>query len=97
MSKYRKKPVVVDAIRVSEVLNAINELSGRCPFLPLPHWLGIPLACGDVVVVPPVVSIKTLEGVMQAGPDDWIIRGIKGELYPCKPDIFEATYEEVKE
>lgn len=37
--------------------------------------------------------IKTLEGVMEAQPGDWIIRGIKGELYPCKPDIFAATYD----
>ena len=37
--------------------------------------------------------IPTLEGVMKANPGDWIIKGIKGEFYPCKPDIFEATYE----
>ncbi len=42
-------------------------------------------------------SIGTLEGTHRADPDDWIIQGIKGELYPCKPDIFEATYEPVKE
>lgn len=41
------------------------------------------------------LTIKTLEGVMRADPGDWIIRGIKGEIYPCKPDIFEATYEPV--
>ena len=41
------------------------------------------------------VYIQTLEGVMKANPGDWIIRGVKGELYPCKPDVFEATYEEV--
>ena len=39
-------------------------------------------------------TIKTLEGAMKANKGDWIIKGIKGELYPCKPDIFEATYEE---
>jgi hypothetical protein len=39
------------------------------------------------------VTITTLEGVMRADPGDWIIRGVKGEFYPCKPDIFEATYE----
>lgn len=42
------------------------------------------------------VDIKTLEGVMTAVPGDWIIKGVKGELYPCKPDIFDMTYEEVK-
>ena len=39
------------------------------------------------------IYITTLEGVMRADNGDWIIRGVKGELYPCKPDIFEATYE----
>ena len=38
-------------------------------------------------------TIKTLEGVMHASPGDWIIRGVNGELYPCKPDIFAKTYE----
>ena len=40
--------------------------------------------------------IATLEGPLKASPNDWIIKGIKGEFYPCKPDIFAATYEEVK-
>ncbi len=42
-----------------------------------------------------VVEIETLEGTMRGNPGDWIITGIKGERYPCKPDIFEATYEKV--
>lgn len=42
-------------------------------------------------------TIQTLEGAMRADPDDWIITGIKGEQYPCKPDIFEATYELVED
>lgn len=43
------------------------------------------------------VEIETLEGVLIANPGDWIITGIKGEKYPCRPDIFEATYEPVEE
>jgi hypothetical protein len=43
------------------------------------------------------IEIKTPEGTMIANPGDWIITGIKGEKYPCKPDIFEATYESVSE
>ena len=43
------------------------------------------------------MEIETLEGVMKANKGDWIIRGVKGELYPCKPDVFEMTYEEVTE
>ncbi len=41
------------------------------------------------------VQVFTLDGVMQASAGDWIITGVKGETYPCKPDVFEATYEEV--
>lgn len=43
------------------------------------------------------VLIETLEGTMKADKGDWIIRGVKGELYPCKPDVFKMTYEEVVE
>ena len=43
------------------------------------------------------LAIPTLEGLMIADENDWVIKGVKGELYPCKPDIFEATYESVKE
>lgn len=43
------------------------------------------------------VKIETLEGTMTANPGDWIITGVKGERYPCKPDIFEATYEPIEE
>ena len=46
---------------------------------------------------PDGMEIVTLEGTMRANIGDWIIRGVQGELYPCKPDIFEATYEPVKE
>ena len=43
------------------------------------------------------LSIETLEGTMKANKGDWIIRGVKGELYPCKPDVFEMTYEKVND
>ena len=45
----------------------------------------------------PRIAINTPEGVMLAKPGDWIIQGVKGELYPCKPDVFEQTYEIVEE
>lgn len=51
---------------------------------------GVPTPGGEVV-------IGTLEGAMTANPGDWVIKGVKGEFYPCKPDIFEATYEPVRE
>ena len=50
---------------------------------------------GRVIMSLVEVEIPTLEGTMTASMNDWIIRGVKGELYPCKPDIFEATYEAV--
>lgn len=73
---------------------------------PLPAWLPQPLPTvsesGTLSAVPGSVTrdgecllIATLEGVMRANLGDWIIQGVKGEIYPCKPDIFAATYEEV--
>ena len=67
------------------VIEAYQNLAS----IPYPDWmLGKAVGvCGGYV------QISTLEGVMTAEPGDWIIKGIKGEVYPCKPDIFEATYE----
>lgn len=86
--KFRKKPVEVEAIQLA-VLNwkEIEEWSGRRA-IANGNWKHE----NDILGM----SIKTLEGVMFAEIGDWIIRGIKGEYYPCKPDIFEATYEAVK-
>jgi hypothetical protein len=83
MSMFRKKPIIVEA---------------RC-FLPgtgqdLVAWCG-GREQGDFneLGVFPWIEIPTLEGNMRANPGDWIIRGVKGEFYPCKPGIFDATYE----
>lgn len=88
MKKYRKKLVTVEAIQFTEDnLDEIIEL----------RYLGWIRAI-DASIGPDLkqrISIETLEGRMTAEPGDWIIRGVAGELYPCKPDIFEATYEEV--
>lgn len=75
---------------------------------PLPEWLPKPLRtvdeAGTTAATPGSVTrdgecllIATLEGVMRAEPGDWIIQGVKGELYPCKPDIFAMTYEAIPE
>ena len=80
-NKYRKKPVVIEAWQNSDE----NEF---------PAWVD----SADVGREPgEVILINTLEGVMKAMPGDYIIKGIQGEVYPCKPDIFEATYEVVNE
>lgn len=89
--KYRKKPVVIEAfqwfgdIRQKEDPDWIIEaiLDDRVS-------LGI-----DTGNSKPIMLINTLEGVMTAYPSDYIVKGVQGEIYPCKPDIFEQTYEEV--
>jgi hypothetical protein len=82
---YRKKPVVIEAVRWTGDNGAeIEAFLGDTPAL-IPTRKGNPLYY--------YISIKTLEGTMNAQIGDWIIKGVKGEFYPCKPDIFEATYE----
>ena len=79
--KYRKKPVVIEAV----------QFNGR-------NSADIHEFCGDKVREPvgkDYLEIETLEGIHIASPGDYIIKGIKGEFYPCKPDIFELTYEPV--
>jgi len=87
MSKFRKKPVVIEAIQwtgnLDDLPRIIMELSVTDARLMATDGKHL--------------DIKTLEGVMTAGVGDWIIRGVKGEIYPCKPDIFEATYEAAEE
>lgn len=81
--KYRKKPVVIDAVQyLTENSEAMLELLNGCT--------GWHLASGGIV-------IPTLEGKHTASPGDWVIKGVKGEYYPCKPDIFAMTYEPVEE
>lgn len=75
MSKFRKKPVVIEA--------AQWLCNGHCPV-----W-----AQHAVSEHGSFFSVDTLEGRMTGNPGDWIIKGVKGEIYPCKPDIFAATYE----
>jgi hypothetical protein len=87
MAKFRKKPVVIEAIKWT----GTNRVE-IAKFIK-----GDALTLDDTLLVPGNgVFIETLEGMMCANPDDWIIKGVKGELYPCKPDIFAETYEEVK-
>lgn len=85
MSKYRKKPVVIEAIQwTGSNGEAMAEFIGDCG-----ANLDDPLH--------PRLVISTFEGDMTADAGDWIIRGVKGEFYPVKPDIFSATYEKVED
>ena len=91
--KYRKKPVVIEAIKWNGIAFALGEM---------PDWFIKALhkdmpTTGAIKRDEDKLLIGTLEGVMTANPNDWIIQGVKGEIYPCKPDIFEATYEKVKD
>lgn len=95
--QFRKKPVQIEAIRCREA----HRLMGG-DWKSLPSWFREAYEGKNAAGVRTVIAIDapkrcidicTLEGVMRAGIDDWIIRGVKGELYPCKPDIFAATYE----
>ena len=88
--KFRKKPVVIDAWPVRELLHSV-----MCDWESLPKDIVAPYEQGGWVFTSDGIHIPTLEGTMLASPDDWIIKGVKGEFYPCKPDIFAATYEAV--
>jgi hypothetical protein len=96
MSKYRKKPVVIEAFRwtggpdQTEDPIWIVEAMKKNFFTDLGAVRTIQLGIGVCL------EIFTLEGKMCAAPGDFIIQGVKGEIYPCKPDIFEATYEKVE-
>lgn len=87
-TQYRKKPVVITAMQWDGTAEGA---------LPIIDWI---LAGGGTVSYSedlahgwPAFSILTLEGGMQVGPGDYVIRGVQGEFYPCKPGIFAATYE----
>lgn len=85
MSKFRKKPVVIEAHRWEPTENGRNKNPWPNSHLEALHF--------SVALVSLDLIIPTLEGEMRASPGDWIIKGVNGEFYPCKPDIFEKTYE----
>lgn len=89
VQRYRKKPVEIEAMQLQDDLRQVRDVAlwiaenGGIysePFLSTPDH---------------ALSILTLEGDMKAAVGDWIIRGVEGEFYPCKPSVFEATYEPV--
>lgn len=88
MSKYRKKPVVIEATRWW--VHGDHPKVRRLP----PDFPSDPTR---IIHEMTYGWIDTLEGGHVVTPGDWIIKGVQGEFYPCKPDIFEATYEKVEE
>lgn len=86
--KFRKKPIVIDAVRFDGSLEGAQQILAE---------LGLDEEIGRFYTTTAGghLEIRTLEGVMTASPGDYVIRGVAGEVYPCKPNIFEATYERV--
>lgn len=89
MAKYRKKPVVIEAIQWTGS-NIVDVMAFMHPQEPV-HVNS--LSPQKFTNADDLVGIQTLEGLMIANKGDFIIRGVKSELYPCKPDIFAATYD----
>lgn len=87
-TKYRKKPVVIEAMK----LPSVYEIDARVVF---DDWIVKVQGDRQCRYVGNKLKIPTLEGEMMAESGDYIIQGIQGEIYSCKPDIFEATYERV--
>ena len=84
MQKYQKRPVMVEAIKYDDKPETDIELQEKFGIDPIRISYKNPDA--------PILIIETLEGEMKARIGDYIIKGVHGELYPCKPDIFEETY-----
>ncbi len=84
VKKYRKKPIIIEAVKWDgNNFEEVKEFVGKYRNFRIP-------------IINASIIIFTLEGEMKARKGDYIIKGIKGEFYPCKPDIFEETYEEIK-
>jgi SLT domain-containing protein len=90
--KYRKKPVVVEAVQWHRHGDhpAVEPAAGNA------DGSAYMFAAENGVSIDSLGWLRTLEGGHVVSPGDWIIRGVKGELYPCKPDIFAATYEALR-
>lgn len=82
IARYRKKPVVIEATQFDGSQESSNDVLA---------WIGV--NGGNATRKGGVLLIPTLEGEMSASAGDWVIRGVNGEFYPCKPDIFAKTYE----
>ena len=88
MPKYRKKPVIINAEKVSVLLKNVAHAWGENPL-----WFIVAYDQGLLVLASDYILIKTLGGTMKGDIDDYIIQGVSNELCPCKPDIFHKTYD----
>lgn len=90
MPKYRKKPVVIEAMHWDGYDDSLKEINEWMWSSLKPQRLFMDADGG-------AIHVRTLEGNMLVSPGDYIIQGVQGEFYPCKPDIFDATYEKVED
>ncbi len=98
--KYRKKPVVIEAIQLEKTQISIREILEMMGQEVITKYDGASYKFYEycnMIFDKGYMEIKTLEGTMKASIGDYIIKGVNGEFYPCKPDIFEKTYEKVIE
>jgi hypothetical protein len=106
--KYRKRPVDVEAKRLPTFAELDSDSTATSSAHDIylwveentqgsfdPHGEEVPASGVSIDPATGFLLIATLEGIMKAKPGDWIIQGVQGEFYPCKPDIFEQTYEPV--
>ena len=96
MAKYRKKPVVIEAFQYD---GDLKDSDGNWY---VPNWAVEATKRVSCIMLPKAVTlrqcelfIETLEGIHHVSVWDYVIKGVNGELYPCKPDIFEKTYENI--
>ena len=87
---FRKRPVQVEAMQYDG-----TRESGECLYRWSSGAVDWATVCHGEPWPTPALNVATLEGLMTVSPDDWVIRGVAGEFYPCKPGIFAATYTEV--
>lgn len=89
VTRYRKKPVEISAVLFDGTLQSVQS------FIPSDILEYKEFDRVNTTLIPPTILISTLEGQMTAQVGDYIIKGVRGEFYPCKPHIFKETYEEV--
>lgn len=107
MPKFRKKPVVIEAVPIADIVRDFNSEEDARRWWPA--WITSGFVSTSLIVhtsddttgpgkgLVDGLVIQTMEGTMFGASGSWLIRGVKGELYPCAPDIFEATYEAVRD
>ena len=96
--RYKKRPIVIEAMQwdgtTASAVNILNWAKQDWRFNTVEYWNKIKPQDNNISIT---IVIPTLEGDLHASANDWIIKGVAGEFYPCKPDIFQKTYERVEE